>query len=101
VTRVSGLAYPTNVLNIHKNTERLDHGAVFPVALPEFFIRAYSDRNDIIFDPFSGSGTVLIASQRNDRVARAIEISPAYCDVIVQRWTSLTGGTAVRNGNPA
>ena len=46
-----------------------------------------------VYDPFLGSGTTLIACERLGRKCRAIEISPAYCAVAIQRWVDMTGGT--------
>ena len=89
-----GMAYPSNVLSLGKNREALGHAAAYPVKLPEFFIKAYSDEPDIIYDPFLGSGTTLIAAEQLDRKCYGMEISPAYCDVIVQRWENLTGRKA-------
>ena len=82
-----GLAYPSNVISPGKNKEALGHGAAFPVGLPAFFVKAYSDEGGAIFDPFMGSGTTLIAAAQERRVAYGMEISPGYCDVIRRRWT--------------
>jgi site-specific DNA-methyltransferase (adenine-specific)/site-specific DNA-methyltransferase (cytosine-N4-specific) len=89
-----GTILPGNVLSIGCETAG-DHSAPFPVALPEFFIKAFSDEGDIIFDPFMGSGTTLIAAEKNGRTAYGTEISPIYCDVIVTRWEQATGKKAV------
>lgn len=90
-----GMAYPGNRLPVFSSThEALGHAAAFPVGLPSFFIRAYSDEADAIFDPFLGSGTTLIAAEQLNRRCFGIEISPAYCDVIVTRWEKLTGKKA-------
>jgi DNA modification methylase len=70
------------------------HSAAFPVGLPSFFIRAYSDKGDLIYDPFLGSGTTLIAAEQHDRRCFGMEISPGYCDLIVRRWQALTGNSA-------
>jgi DNA modification methylase len=51
-----------------------------------------------VLDTFCGSGTTLIAAEQLGRRCFGMEISPAYCDVIVQRWENLTGQKAVRNG---
>ena len=48
-----------------------------------------------MLDPFCGSGTILIAAERVDRKARALEIDPTYVDVAVRRWQDYTGKTAV------
>jgi len=50
------------------------------------------------FDPFLGSGTTLIAAEQLGRKCYGMEISPAYCDVIVKRWETLTGKKATREG---
>jgi DNA modification methylase len=91
-----GLAYPSNVLSLGKNREAVGHSAAYPVSLPEFFIKAYSDTGDIVFDPFTGSGSTLIAAEKEVRTFYGMEISPAYCDVIVQRWENFTGKKAER-----
>lgn len=92
-----GLAYPGNRLPpMAASHEATGHTAAFPVGLPSFFIRAFSDEGDVIFDPFMGSGSTLIAAEKEGRVAYGCEISPAYCDVIVSRWEKATGQTAVR-----
>ena len=64
----------------------IDHPAVFPVALPEFVMNAYTEIGDIILEPFSGSGTSIIAAEQSGRRVRAVELAPAYVDVAVKRW---------------
>ena len=64
----------------------IDHPAVFPVALPEHILLAYSDPGDVVFEPFGGSGTTILAAQKTNRVARAIELAPSYTDVAVKRF---------------
>jgi len=91
-----GLAYPSNCLSLGHNHDALGHAAVYPVTLPTFFIKAYSEQKDLIYDPFLGSGTTLIAAEQLNRKCYGIEISPAYCDVIVDRWEKLTGKKAKR-----
>lgn len=91
---VVGMAYPSNVLKMGTNTENWAHGAMFPTSLPEFFINAYTDAGDNVFDPFMGSGTTLIACEKLGRIGFGMEISPAYCDVIIQRWCEYTGEQA-------
>jgi DNA modification methylase len=71
------------------------HPTVKPVALVVDAIKDCSRRNEIVLDPFSGSGTTIIAAERSGRRARAIEIDPAYVDVAIRRWQKLTGKSAV------
>ena len=66
--------------------EGIDHPAVFPVALPEFVIEAYTNPGEIVLDPFGGSGTTVLAAQRTGRIARAVEIAPEYVDVAIERF---------------
>jgi DNA modification methylase len=67
------------------------HPAMFPVELPEEYIKAMTIDSDIVCEPFSGSGTTLIACERLGRKCRAVEISPAYVAVAIQRWVDVTG----------
>jgi DNA modification methylase len=84
---------PDNVLRVtrHKGAIEGDgsHPAVFPVALPEFVINTYTDAGEILFEPFSGSGSTIIAGQRTGRLVRAMELAPAYVDVAILRWQAL------------
>ena len=62
-----------------------------PVALVERAIRNSSKSRDIVLDPFGGSGTTMIAAERNGRRARLVELDPKYVDVSVQRWQLFAG----------
>ena len=66
-----------------------------PVSLVERAIRNSSRKGDLVFDPFGGSGTTLIAAEKTGRHASLIELDPKYVDVIVRRWQEFTGETAV------
>ena len=91
-----GLAYPGNRLPVFGQGNETSHAASFPVGLPTFFVKAYSDPDDVVFDPFMGSGTTIIACEREGRRGYGCEISPRYCDVIVARWEAETGRKAER-----
>ena len=96
---VPGFAFPGNRIPPHTGSHAaLGHAAAFPVGLPSFFIAAYTDGGDHVYDPFLGSGTTLIAAEQLGRKCYGLEISPAYCDVIVNRWESLTGRKGGRHG---
>jgi DNA modification methylase len=83
--RHGGLARPSNVIEAKTESSQGNHSAPFPRAIPEFFIKAFSDAGDVIFDPFAGSGTTLVAAGLLERSGFGVEISPAYCDVILRR----------------
>jgi len=93
-----GLAYPGNRLpTFTASHEATGHAAAFPVGLPEFFFRAYSDAGDVVIDPFLGSGSSIIAAERANRVGLGMELSEGYVDVAVRRWEAFTGETAERH----
>ncbi|BCB28188.1 hypothetical protein SKTS_30740 [Sulfurimicrobium lacus] len=81
---------PDSVIRLmrHKGKigQDIDHPAVFPVALPQHVLETYTDAGDIVFEPFCGSGTALLAAQRTGRVVRATEVAPEYVDVTVKRF---------------
>jgi len=69
------------------------HPAMFPVVFPQAYIEAASDPGDVIVDPFAGAGTTMVAAHATGRRAFMVEISPAYCDVVRERWRRLTEGS--------
>jgi DNA modification methylase len=71
------------------------HPTQKPVALPEEAIKNSSKGEDIVLDLFGGSGSTLIAAEKNGRIARIMELDPKYVDVIVKRWEDFTGQKAV------
>jgi DNA modification methylase len=85
-----GLAYPGNRLPTFAGShEATGHAAAFPVGLPAFFARAYSDEQDLIYDPFCGSGSTIVAAEETKRQGLGCEISPNYCDITVVRYRKL------------
>jgi DNA modification methylase len=83
--RHAGIARPSNVIEVKSESSQGSHSAPFPRALVEFFVRAFSDPGDSVFDPFLGSGTTMAAAHVLGRVGYGCEISPTYCDVILRR----------------
>lgn len=73
-----------------------EHPAMFPVELPWRCIKMHADRGDIVLEPFSGSGTTIIACEQAERVCYVLERSPEYCDLAVKRWEEFTGEKAER-----
>ena len=81
----------TSVLFFDRPARSDAHPTIKPVALLEAMLRNSSRRGDIVLDPFAGSGSTLIACERLDRRCFAIEIDPAYCDVIRRRYREFIG----------
>ena len=65
-----------------------------PVALISRAVANSSSPGNIVYDPFCGSGSTLIAAEETGRRAFTMEIAPVYCDVIIQRWEQFSGGRA-------
>ena len=90
---------PDSVIRVmrHKGKigQGIDHPAVFPVTLPVEVIDAYTDEGEIVFEPFGGSGTTLMAAQRTGRIGRAVEIAPEYVDVALIRFQQNFPGVPV------
>jgi len=90
----------TRHLSHHWGGEKKEHITQKPVAVIAWAIQQ-SETTGLICDLFLGSGTTLIAAEQLNRKCYGMEISPAYCDVIVKRWENLTGKTAVLDGQQA
>ena len=63
-----------------------------PVALILRMLENSTRPADVVLDPFGGSGSTLIACEKAGRAARLVELDPRFCDVIVERWQTFTGG---------
>ncbi len=77
------------------------HPTMKPVELVERAVLNSSKSGDIVLDGFGGSGSTLIACEKNNRKARLMELDPKFCDVIVKRWEEYTGKKAVLAENNA
>jgi DNA modification methylase len=77
------------------------HPATFPIELPSEYIKAMSNENDIIAEPFTGSGTTMVAAHQLNRKCYGMELDEKYCQVIVDRMLKLDSTLVVkRNGLP-
>ncbi|MGC9330150.1 MAG: DNA-methyltransferase, partial [Candidatus Hinthialibacter sp.] len=70
--------YPTNVLHLATECGNKNHSAVFPEALPEWFIKLFTDEWDCVLDPFMGSGTAIKVANKLKRHAVGIEIDKEF-----------------------
>lgn len=82
-----------------KAEETLGHGTQKPIECMRRPIVNNSEPGDIVYDPFLGSGTTLIAAEMTGRTCVGLELSPVYVDVIVKRWQSFTGKDAILEGS--
>jgi DNA modification methylase len=90
----------TTVWNIDKNLKsETGHGTQKPVECMKRPIENNSSPGQAVYEPFSGSGTTIIAAEMTGRAVCAIEVAPAYVDVAVKRWQDFTGKQAVLDGD--
>lgn len=82
-----------NVWNMNKvigaEQKKIGHTALFPVELPKRAIKSYSKKQEVIFEPFTGGGSTLIASELTNRICYGMELDPIYIDVILRRYHNL------------
>jgi DNA modification methylase len=76
------------------------HGTQKPVECMKRPIENNSSPGQAVYEPFSGSGTTIIAAEMTGRACHAIEISPVYIDVAIERWQNFTGQKATLDGKP-
>src|SRR5438874_7767114 len=90
----------TTLWQIDKNLKsETGHGTQKPVECMRRPIENNASPGQAVYEPFSGSGTTIIAAEMTGRVCHAIEIAPAYVDVAVKRWQEFTGQQAVLDGD--
>lgn len=86
---------PDSVIRVNRSSATpfaKEHPASFPVALPTEFISAWPG---LVYEPFSGSGTTIMAGEQTLRPVFAMEISPGYVDLAIRRWQHFTRQRAV------
>lgn len=79
-----------------ENVAEAIHAAVMPMHFALHILTTMDGTAGIVYEPFAGSGTTIIAAEKLGRQCYAIEIDPIYCDVIVKRWEEFTGKKAIR-----
>jgi site-specific DNA-methyltransferase (adenine-specific) len=84
-------AYPTNVLHMATECNNVKHSAAFPVSLPLWFIKLFTRKGDVVFDPFIGSGTTAIAAISLDRCFIGTEKNKRYYKTAVNRIREFEG----------
>ena len=84
----------TTILEFDKPSRNGEHPTMKPISLFEYQMLNNTKGSDAILDSFGGSGTTLIAAEKNGRDGFLMELDPKYCDVIVKRWQEFTGQQA-------
>ena len=79
------MVYPTNVIHMATETGNKNHSAVFPLDLPEWFIKLFTKPGDVVLDPFVGSGTTALAAIELGRRFIGIEINSEYVELSKER----------------
>jgi site-specific DNA-methyltransferase (adenine-specific) len=92
----------TTILEFDKPSRNGEHPTMKPVGLFEYQMLNNTKGGDMVLDSFGGSGTTMIAAEKNGRVSRLMELDPKYCDVIIKRWQDFTGkiATHAETGKP-
>ena len=91
--------YNISTMNSQTTDGNVEHRAAFPIKFAEQMINDFSISNDLIYEPFTGSGTTMVASHQLNRKCYGMELDPKYCQVIVDRMLKLDPSIEIkRNG---
>lgn len=106
ICRKDGVRYPAMVPNDAKTVIRVDrpkahddHPTEKPQTLWVQILEWHTNSGDIVFEPFSGSGSTLMSCERLGRIGRAIELEPRFVQVAIDRWEAFTGKKAQKVGD--
>lgn len=89
--KIMGGQFKNSVWTIDKPRANKEHPTMKPIELYENALLNHTDVGDILYEPFGGSGTGMIASENTKRICRMVEITPRYCSVILERFQVATG----------
>lgn len=85
----------STILEFDKPSRNAEHSTMKPVELFEYQLLNNTKGGDIVLDSFCGSGTTIIAAEKNGRIGYGMELDERYCDVIIKRWQDYTGKEAI------
>ncbi|MCQ2485840.1 MAG: DNA modification methylase [Clostridia bacterium] len=101
ITKLRGDNLPSTIIYEDKPARNEEHPTMKPVNLFTRLIKESSKADDVVLDPFGGSGTTIIAAEKLNRTAYVMELDPHYCDVIRKRWTKWAEENGVNAGSGA
>lgn len=85
-----------NACNATTKEDKTEHPTQKPVELFARSILHHTNPGEYVYDPFAGSGTLMVACEKTNRRALMMELDPKYCDIIIQRYENYSGKKAVR-----
>lgn len=81
---------------VPRQMQTIGHPAVCPLAIPQRCLWAYTRKGGVVYEPFGGSGTTLVAAEETGRSCLLMERIPQYCEIALRRWCSTTGQMVCR-----
>jgi len=93
-------APPTHIMSGSKE-DKTDHPTQKPILVYEIPIENHTRRGDLLYEPFSGSGSAFVAAEKLSRRVFGMELDPKYCGIILDRWQKYTGKKAHREDGVA
>ena len=88
----------TTIWNVNRDSQiKYKHPTQKPLALILEALKNSSKEEDLVLDPFGGSGSTLLACEKLNRKSYTLELDPKFCDVITQRWEDYTGKKAIKD----
>ena len=92
------MVYPNNVLHMATETSNQGHSAAFPVELPAWFIKLFTQPGDVVLDPFAGAGTTNVAAKQLGRHHIGIEKESSFCGIAGMRVAAVRFGESLNEG---